>query len=53
VIGPDQTVYLVAFVVDDLSFSEMARRFGGSGAAACKERKEFSAALKTLLSRWM
>jgi hypothetical protein len=48
VLGVDLTNYLVAFAVDDLSFSAMDRRFG-SGAASSDGRKEFSVTMRVLL----
>ena len=47
-LGADLTTYLLAFVVEDLSFSAMNRRFGG-GAAAPDHRKEFSVTVRVLL----
>jgi hypothetical protein len=49
VLGDDLTAYLCAFVVDDLSFSAMARRFGGASARS-DAGKHFQSAMKTLLS---
>jgi hypothetical protein len=48
VIGPDLTICLVAFVVEDMSFAAMQRRFAGGAVSSCG-RTEMSTTMKVLL----
>jgi len=49
VLGPDLTGFLVGFIVDDLSFAAMDRRFGSSGVATSDGGKEFRTTMLVLL----
>jgi hypothetical protein len=49
VIGPDLTIFLVAFVVEDLSFSAMDRRFA-RGAASSSGRQDMATTIRVLLA---